>query len=102
MNTAFGTPEKLPFDLRMRRVITYNMPIDNKDKTAERNSLAKSLERQLRTILEKLKEEIKREMSIVEKAKVELKNNYPGSGWIVKKYLKWLDNQIEEFAPKFS
>ncbi|MDJ0556899.1 MAG: nucleotide-binding protein [Microcoleaceae cyanobacterium MO_207.B10] len=29
MNTAFGTPEKLPFDLRMRRVITYNMPVDN-------------------------------------------------------------------------
>ncbi|NES73742.1 MAG: nucleotide-binding protein, partial [Okeania sp. SIO2D1] len=29
MNTAFGTPEQLPFDLRMRRVIRYNMPVDN-------------------------------------------------------------------------
>ncbi|MDY7007594.1 MAG: hypothetical protein SWX82_27585 [Cyanobacteriota bacterium] len=102
MNTAFGTPEQLPFDLRMRRVITYNMPVDSKDKATERNNLAKSLERQLRTILEKLEEEIKREMSIVEKAKVELKKNYPGSSWIVKKYMKWLDNQIEELAPKFS
>ncbi|NES69836.1 MAG: nucleotide-binding protein [Okeania sp. SIO2D1] len=102
INTAFGTPEQLPFDLRMRRVITYDMPVDSKDKATERNNLAKSLERQLRTILKKWEEEIKTEMSIVEKAKVELKKNYPGSSLTVKKYLKWLDNQIEEIAPKFS
>ncbi|MEB3342477.1 hypothetical protein [Okeania sp.] len=54
MNTAFGNPEQLPFDLRMRRVICYNMPEDNQEQPTERNKLTKSLERAIIPILQEL------------------------------------------------
>lgn len=50
MNLAFGKPELLPFDLRMRRVISYNMPEESEDRATERKKLESSLEFGLRTI----------------------------------------------------
>ena len=44
MNTAYGKPELLPFDLRMRRVATYEMLNDEKDRSTERKKLASNLE----------------------------------------------------------
>ncbi len=88
MNTAFGTPEKLPFDLRMRRVITYNMPVDNQEKSPERNNLAKSFERAIIPILQKVEEETKREVT--------------WSRSKIKNYIEQLDSQIKELTPKLS
>ncbi|NEO53362.1 MAG: hypothetical protein F6K54_09880 [Okeania sp. SIO3B5] len=102
MNTAFGTPEQLPFDLRMRRILTYNMPVDNQDKSTERNKLAKSLERAIRPILQELVEEIKRILSIIEQAKLEIKRDVPWSGTKIKKYVKQLDSKIKDMTPIFS
>jgi hypothetical protein len=51
MNTAFGKPENLPFDLKMRRVITYSMNKEENDKSQERNELQSSLRKALNTIL---------------------------------------------------
>ncbi|HEX8682157.1 MAG TPA: hypothetical protein VF707_07585, partial [Ardenticatenaceae bacterium] len=51
MNTAFGGPELLPFDLRMRRVITYSMPVENNDQATERRRLEGTFEQALRTII---------------------------------------------------
>lgn len=51
-NRAFGPIEALPFDLRMRHVLAYEMPEDSSDGRApERNRLAKQLEDALRTAL---------------------------------------------------
>jgi hypothetical protein len=55
MNTAFGKPEDLPFDLKMRRVITYSSNQDDNDKSQERNKLQSTLNTALRSIL---KEEV--------------------------------------------
>jgi hypothetical protein len=55
MNTAFGKPEDLPFDLKMRRVITYNSNKEDNDKSQERNKLQLTLNAALRSIL---KEEV--------------------------------------------
>ena len=52
MNTAYGGPEALPFDLRQRRVITYHLD-ENTDKAAARTELAQKLERHLRAIIQK-------------------------------------------------
>lgn len=43
MNTAFGELELLPFDLRMRRVIPYNMPMVTEERATERKQLEKKL-----------------------------------------------------------
>lgn len=50
MNLAFGKPDLLPFDLRIRRVISYNMPEENENRATERKILESSLEFGLRTI----------------------------------------------------
>lgn len=54
MNTAFGGPELLPFDLSKKRVVTYRMPEDCKDRTTERKILKSKLEEALRTILSQI------------------------------------------------
>jgi hypothetical protein len=50
MNSAFGGPESLPFDLRMKRVLAYHMPEGQQRRAAERNTLEGALGRGLRTI----------------------------------------------------
>ena len=54
MNTAFGNPELLPFDLSKKRVVTYRMPEDCKDRTTERKILKSKLEEALRTIFSQI------------------------------------------------
>jgi hypothetical protein len=51
MNTAFGEPELLPFDLRMKRVVKYHIPEEQQDRAGERKMLQGLLENGLRTIL---------------------------------------------------
>jgi hypothetical protein len=50
-NRSFGKAEDLPFDLRMRRVLVYEMPKDAKERASERAKLAKRLEEALRAAL---------------------------------------------------
>ncbi len=54
MNSAFGPPELLPFDLNKKRVIPYCMPQQCQDRAPERKSLQSKLENALRAILIKL------------------------------------------------
>ncbi len=50
MNTAYGKPEELPFDLRMRRVITYNANLEDNDKSQERQKLQSILKEAMNAI----------------------------------------------------
>ena len=50
MNTAFGGPELLPFDLSKKRVVTYYMPKECQDRAPERKKLEAQLGTALRTI----------------------------------------------------
>jgi len=58
MNSAYGGLELLPFDLRLKRVITYNMAESNNDRSPECKKLEKSLEQGLRTILKNLERQL--------------------------------------------
>lgn len=42
-NVAFGKIEELPFDLRSRRIVTYNLPPDSVDKSVARKELVSKL-----------------------------------------------------------
>jgi len=54
INTAFGNPEELPFDLKNRRVMAYNSPKESEDRATERKELKRKLENALRIIIENL------------------------------------------------
>lgn len=53
MNTAFGKPEMLPFDLKMQRVTTYNIPQDAtpEKRLEEKKNLAKRLKQAVAAII---------------------------------------------------
>ncbi len=51
MNTAFGGPELLPFDLSKKRVSTYRINKDDADKSAERKKLTLLLVDAIRAIV---------------------------------------------------
>jgi len=50
-NKAYGDIEDLPFDLRMRRVMTYNMPELAEERSTERRILEAKLDDAIRTAL---------------------------------------------------
>lgn len=50
-NTAFGGPEALPFDLRMKRVTTYSCDPSAPDRSQVKNHLTRRLEEAIREIL---------------------------------------------------
>jgi hypothetical protein len=50
MNTAYGKPEQLPFDLRQRHVVTYHLA-EGDEKAEARKVLASKLEAKLRDVL---------------------------------------------------
>jgi hypothetical protein len=52
MNTAYGSPEQLPFDLRGKRVIEYSIPEAQQERAPARRGLERSLERNLRAIFD--------------------------------------------------
>ena len=51
MNTAFGGPELLPFDLSKKRVSTYRINEDDVDKSTERKKLTQLLVDAIKTIV---------------------------------------------------
>lgn len=51
MNTAFGGPELLPFDLSKKRVSTYRISEDDVDKATERKKLTQLLVDAIKTIV---------------------------------------------------
>jgi hypothetical protein len=52
-NVAFGGPEDLPFDLRQKRVLTYNSPEDATSRAPERRQLQAALKEALALVLAK-------------------------------------------------
>jgi hypothetical protein len=51
MNTAYGTPDKLPFDLKQKRVVTYELKEGIEDSKAIKGELRARLKVALETIL---------------------------------------------------
>ncbi|MEI2578725.1 hypothetical protein [Scytonema sp. PRP1] len=106
INSAFGKPEELPFDLRMRRVITYCMPKESEDRATERKQLQAKLEAGLRTILEGLDiqtlAEIVQPLSIGEQARIAVESSQPNQASLVRRFMTWLRDELDALAPDFS
>lgn len=106
MNSAFGKPEESPFDLRMRRVITYHMPQESEDRATERKKLEKTLTAALRSILEGLDlqttGEIVQPLSIGEQARIAVENSQPNQIPLVRRFMTWLRDELDALKPDFT
>lgn len=56
-NQSFGKIENLPFDLKMRRLVIYDMPPEEKDRAPEKTKLKKQLEGAIRSALDSIPSE---------------------------------------------
>ncbi len=54
INSAYGGPEQLPFDLRTRRTVTYALSPDLDHKSIEGKKLEKKLIEEIRTIIDQM------------------------------------------------
>ncbi|MEH2228313.1 MAG: hypothetical protein V7K71_01520 [Nostoc sp.] len=106
MNSAFGRPEELPFDLRMRRVVTYRMPQESEDRATERKKLEGTLTAALRSILEGLNVqtpgEVIQPLTIGEQARIAVENFQPNQLLLVRRFMTWLRDELDALKPDFT
>ena len=104
MNITFGKPELLPFDLRMRRVIAYEMPEIEEDRSVERKRLGSVLEHGIRVVLNELEQKenkISLAPSILEQAITAVNASQKNQSFLVREYMKSLFASLLEIAPSF-
>ena len=70
MNTAFGGPEKLPFDLRTRRCLTYHTTAETENRASERKKLQSLLEGYLRGVFSEPEREFDRDPNRLSRAQI--------------------------------
>ncbi|HLP90927.1 MAG TPA: hypothetical protein VK184_20375 [Nostocaceae cyanobacterium] len=106
MNTAFGKPEVLPFDLKMRRVTTYNITEKSEEKAPERKKLQKSLEDALRSILTRIEvqkaNDIIKQPSVAEQTRKAIENSQQNQTFLIRQFMTWLRDEIDKLKPDFS
>lgn len=106
INTAFGVPELLPFDLNKKRVLPYDMPEQCENRATERKVLESKLEAALRAILTHIEtqrlEENTQNLSIGDQARAAVENAQPNQVLLVRKFMDWLVSEIDTLKPDFS
>lgn len=102
MNSAFGTPELLPFDLRMRRAITYYMPAESGERAPERKKLEATLTEALRSILAGLEAQtvgaVVQPPPIGEYARVAVETSQPNQASVIRRFMAWLTEELVVLA----
>ncbi|MHC4474589.1 MAG: hypothetical protein ACYTEL_03015 [Planctomycetota bacterium] len=106
MNTAFGGPELLPFDLSKKRVVTYHMAEEAENRAGERRALGSKLEEALRMILSKIESEApartKKLLSVGDEARQAVEGGQQTAVLPVRRFMDWLSDEIRTLAPEFS
>jgi hypothetical protein len=104
MNTAFGEPKLLPFDLAGRRVTTYHRPEGVNDEGAARKELQNTLTEALRIILQGLTDpppgELIQPRTPAQIAQESIEANRPDMDERVRQYMDWLGEQVSALTPK--
>lgn len=97
-NTSFGKIEELPFDLRTRRLMTYTMSADGKNKTSEKLKLENQLEDAIRSALGN-SSEIDSEPEAMP-AILAIEENKLNKVIVIRKNLAELLKKIDDLQPK--
>lgn len=104
MNTAYGVPEQLPFDLRIKRVITYRMDEKTPDRAPERKVLEGKLEEALRAVIAVCEATPAgpQTPTVVDQLKSAIEKGQPNQAQMTRKYMEELITHIVSLAPEFS
>jgi hypothetical protein len=98
MNTVFGPPDKLPFDLKQKRVVPYELR-DGEDKAAARKYLRERLGKELKEIIKGHQESIARAQAsapALADAVIEaIRLNRADQGSLVKRLMQWLAEEVK-------
>ena len=97
-NNSFGKIEELPFDLRTRRLMTYTISSEEKDRAPEKSKLEKQLEDAIRSALEKATEQESESETIP--AIMAIEENKLNKVVIIRKNLAELLKKIDDLQPK--
>lgn len=95
-NRSFGKIEDLPFDLRMRRLMVYDMPLKSDGRATERLKLEKQLEAAIRSALDHAP---KKEPEAIP-AIIAIENNQPNKIIVLRRNLSEILEKINEKQPK--
>jgi hypothetical protein len=104
MNTAYGIPEELPFDLRMKYVITYEMHEEATERAPARKVLEGKIEGALRAIIAKCEAttDVSEGPSIGTQLRSAIEGNQPNQTNLARKYMEDLVDRIASLAPDYS
>jgi len=97
-NRSYGKIEELPFDLKMRRLVTYEMPLKEENRAPERSKLEKQLETAIRSALDYAPKH--EENPDVMPAIVAIENNQANKIIVLRRNLSSLLKKILEKQPK--
>jgi len=97
-NKSFGKIEELPFDLRTRRILTYEMSGENKDRSPERKKFEGQLEGALRVALQAVPEVDAEQPSIP--AVTAIENAQPNRKIVMRRNLDELLKKLDNLEPK--
>ena len=107
MNTASGSPDQLPFDLRQYRVTTYHAPkqaeSEKGERASERKRLLGSLNEALRLVLSHVEKELHSasvsEPWLTEQARLAVEAGQANQAGLVRRSMHAIAEQIQALAP---
>jgi hypothetical protein len=95
-NRAFGKIEELPFDLKMRRVLAYDMPAEERQKAQERNVLEGQLDAAVRAALGTIREAVAPSIP----AMSAIEHQQPNRVIILRRNLDEIFKKLDQLQPK--
>ncbi|MBP8252538.1 MAG: hypothetical protein KAX40_09245 [Herpetosiphon sp.] len=107
MNTAYGTPDSLPFDLKTKRQTVYTLKT-GEQKAEVRKMLVRQLTDALKIIFTEVEVELNAntaipiQQTIREQLKEAIDQNKSNRAAIARNYMIWLIEQLSTRAPDFS
>ena len=107
MNTAHGEPERLPFDLRMRRIIVYNMPAEGEDRSTERKALEQRLEDAVRAVIghherTRISPASSEEPTLLEQVGTAIRARSPRQAILMRQFMEETTAGLVAIAPDFA
>jgi hypothetical protein len=97
-NTAYGTLEGLPFDLRMRRVMPFSMPETGQERSSERRALESKLDEAIRVALGSIKPAPS--VSLLSEALESVEKLAPNRVLVVRRLWAEIQGRIQATRPK--
>lgn len=105
MNTAYGKPSDLPFDLKTKRVITYELEESADDRDAVIGQITSRFEKAIRAVIEidtipGQSHNQTQTDSLADTARRAIQESSPDQGPALREFHKWLVSRLEAVAPK--